>query len=171
MSLSFRKTQGLLSIGKADISTADTPPLQVLCYAEDHTGILHPVESDINGHLKISLEDIDTNAIQKTSLRDTSNTNESVSVPSDGTGTSSSVDMNGFSRASFFGISGNLTDSIIIQVSNDNSSWYDSDKSAFPNFSTGHFHATIETSARYLRATQTDTTSTATSITLNISRK
>ena len=103
----------------------------------------------------------------------TTNVNESISPGAGNTANSTAVDMDGSSQLTIFGSSTNTSDSIIVQVSHNNSTWVEHTE-YFINMSAsgGNFAVNISnTGARYFRVSQTDTLSSAFTLTVNSSKK
>lgn len=63
---------------------------------------------------------------------------------------SSSVDANSYKNIAVFGNLGNSGD-VEIQVSNDNSNWYTSDKQIYSNYSSYDLYGSFQCDARYIR--------------------
>ena len=103
----------------------------------------------------------------------TTNSNQTLTPGANGTGTSTAVDMNGFSNVQFFGNSTNTSDNIKVQFSHNNSNFFVSaEHFVNQDFSTGDYCITLaDTAARYVRITQTDTTTTAFTFQVNTSQK
>lgn len=103
----------------------------------------------------------------------TTNVNETLTPGANGTGNSTSVDMNGSSNLTIFGNSTNTSDNIKLQVSHNNSNFFvDSEHFVNFDFATGDFAIVVpNTAARYYRITQTDTTTTAFTLQVNSSKK
>ena len=81
--------------------------------------------------------------------------------------------MDGSSQLTIFGSSTNTSDSIIVQVSHNNSTWVEHTE-YFINMSAsgGNFAVNISnTGARYWRVSQTDTLTSAFTLTVNSSKK
>lgn len=103
------------------------------------------------------------------------NTVDNITAGGGGTAISSSHDMRVYERLSFFGSSTNSTDPILIEVSADNSTWYEASEyvitprtvGAVVNFSIN----ILNVAARYWRVKQTDTTTTAFTLIVNGSKK
>ena len=103
----------------------------------------------------------------------TTNVNESLAPGAGGTATSTAVDMDGSTNLTIFGSSTNATDQIVVQVSHNNSTWVEASE-YFINMSAsgGNFAVNISnTGARYFRVSQTDTLSSAFTLTVNSSKK
>jgi hypothetical protein len=100
---------------------------------------------------------------------------DNITAGGGGTAISTSQDMRVYHRLSFFGSSTNSTDPIVIEVSADNSTWYEASEyvitprtvGAVVNFSIN----ILNVAARYWRVKQTDTTTTAFTLIVNSSRK
>ncbi len=89
------------------------------------------------------------------------------------TNASTAVDLDAVRDAiTIFGNTTNTTDSITIQVSHNNSNWYDlSSEYVNPDFLTGDFGVTINSGARYLRINKENSSGASETITANISYK
>jgi hypothetical protein len=91
-------------------------------------------------------------------LRAASTNSQTVVVPSSGTFTSTTIDMNGYSKLSVMGSSSNSSDNINIVTSVDDITYYAGQESVFPNFASGTFSRVIDVGgSRYIQITQTDT--------------
>ena len=103
----------------------------------------------------------------------TTNANQTLAPGANGTATSTAVDMNGFANVQFFGNSTNTSDNIKVEFSHNNSNFFKSaEHFVNQDFSTGDYSITLaDTSARYVRLTQTDTTTTAFTLQVNTSQK
>lgn len=98
---------------------------------------------------------------------------ESASPAAGVTTNSTAADMNGFVNVAIFGNSNNTTDTINLQISNDNSTFYLAPiYFVSQNFSTGDFAINItDTAARYVRISQGNTTGSGKSLTIITSKK
>jgi len=98
---------------------------------------------------------------------------ESASPGAGVTTNSTAADMNGFVNVAIFGNSNNTTDTINLQISNDNSTFYLAPiYFVSQNFSTGDFAINItDTAARYVRISQGNTTGSGKSLTIITSKK
>jgi hypothetical protein len=97
-------------------------------------------------------------------------------VGANGTFTSSTLDMNGFSKMTMLGNSTNSSDSMRIEVSVDNVTFFKDPTVVLQDFSTGDFTAQLNNDGsagaiRYIRLTQTDTTTTAFTVQFGASRR
>jgi len=156
-SLNGKVSQG----SDTQLSTAQ----QVLVYGRDSQGNLDALKTDQQGHLEIVLGEVGTTVVIP-SIKSASTSTESITTTASGTDTSSSIDMDGFSRITFVGTITDTTDALVLQGSIDSTNWFDIE-SYFPTFTSGSvhpFHVNVPESAlRYLRLSRTDTsTSTQT---------
>ena len=102
----------------------------------------------------------------------TTNTNETLTPGSGGTGNSTAQDMNGFSQLTIFGNSSNTSDQINLQISHNGSLWYDDQAHFVSQNSSGDFVVyVVDSGARYYRITQTDTQTSAYTMVINSSKK
>lgn len=95
-------------------------------------------------------------------------------TPADGVTTNSTAaDMNGFQHVAIFGNSSNTSDPITVDVSNDNSTFYNNQGIYVnQNYSTGDFAINIENpAARYVRISQGNTTGSSKTLTIITSKK
>jgi len=100
-------------------------------------------------------------------------TSQSISVSANGTGRSNAMDMEGCSRISIYGNTGNVSDPLQLEVSDDDTNYYtDGSFFATVNFSTGDFVVHIDNAAnRYMKLFQTDTTNTAFTLLVKTSKR
>ncbi len=105
----------------------------------------------------------------------TYNTLDTLATLANGTATSTTIDMNTVTRLTFFGSSTNTSDPIIVEVSNDNATWYEASEyfvNTNPVGANVNYSVNISnTGARYWRIKQTDTTTTAFTLIVNGSKK
>ena len=114
--------------------------------------------------------------IDKVGCGDSSITATQTIAPGAGnTAISSSENMNGFSSLTFFGKSTNTSDIIQVQLSNDNTNWFEASEyfiNSNPVSGNVEFSVDIHNSAaQYWRIKQEDTLSTAFTLTVNAARK
>lgn len=103
---------------------------------------LNAIQTAIEGTVSVSAPAITTTS---------SVLKNAVSVATAITETSSSVDLNDVKKISIFGSLDDTSGSIVVEVSADNSTFYEkSDESIYIN-SNNHFHKEIDVSARYIR--------------------
>ena len=73
------------------------------------------------------------------------------------TAKSSSVDIDAYRSVCVFGSTDNLNDSVEIEVSNDNSTWFELNNQYISvDYSSGHFGLNLDISARYIRLSKTN---------------
>lgn len=135
---------------RTTIATAGTST-KLLC---DSDGILH------------------VNTLRDANVTSVTTTN----VLANGTFTSSTLDLNGFSKMTMLGNTTNTTDAMRIEVSVDNVTFFKDPTSVLYDFSTGDFTAQLNNDGsagaiRYVRLTQTDTTTTAFTVQFGASRR
>lgn len=179
---------GKISTGSA--ATASSLQ-QVVCYGRDSGGTLDALRTDASGHLEVTVDDFvkgqdvmadsfpvviasNQSAIPVTSAAaNTSNTNETLTPGSGGTGNSTTQDMDGFTNLTIFGNSTNTSDQIQVQTSHNGTTWYlNQEHYVSQQFSSGDFAVNISnTGARYYRITQTDTQTAAFTMNINSSKK
>lgn len=104
------------------------------------------------------------------------NTTNSVDTASPAAGvttTSTTADMNGFQHLTIFGNSSNTSDSIDVQTSADNSTFFKNPQHfVSQDFSTGDFAVNIVSpAAQYYRISQPNTTGSGKTLTINTSKK
>jgi len=101
-------------------------------------------------------------------------TSQTIAAPANGTATFTAADMSGHSRLSFYGNSTNSSDPLEVWVSDDNVTYY-KDATYLPqiDFITGDFAFSIDASSamEYVQIRQTDTSTTAFTITVKSSRR
>lgn len=149
----------------AQIASGGSGAQQVLLYARDSGGNLDALQVNGSGELKVTSSGGSGNT--------TTNVNEAISPGAGNTANSTAVDMDGSSQLTIFGSSTNTSDSIVVQVSHNNSTWVEHTE-YFINMSAsgGNFAVNISnTGARYWRVSQTDTLSSAFTLTVNSSKK
>ena len=159
-SMDSKITQGY----DAQIASGGSGLQQNLIYARDSGGNLDALQVNGSGELKVT---------SGSGGNSTTNVNESISPGAGNTANSTAVDMDGSSQLTIFGSSTNTSDSIIVQVSHNSSTWVEHTE-YFVNMSAsgGNFAVNISnTGARYFRVSQTDTLSAAFTLTVNSSKK
>lgn len=103
---------------------------------------LNAIQTAVEGTVSVSAPAVSTTS---------SVLKNAVSVSTAITETSSSVDLNDVKKLSIFGSLDDTSGSIVVEVSADNSTFYEkSDESVYIN-SNNHFHKEIDVSARYIR--------------------
>ncbi len=188
-SMDAKITQGY----DAQIASGGSGLQQNLMYGRDNSGNLDALKTDASGHLEITVDDFvkgqalmaasfpvvlasDQSSIPvSTAGANTSNNTDTLSPGAGGTATSTAVDMDGFTNLTIFGSSDNNADPIELELSHNNSTWV---KDSFhyiatvPNGSSVNYSVNISNSgARYWRVIQTDTLSTAFTLTVQSSKK
>ena len=116
----------------------------------------------------------DQSSIPVSSAGGNSSSSSQSATPGAGVTTNSTAaDMNGFSSVSIFGNSTNTTDSIVVQFSADNSTFYVNQQHfVTQQFSSGDFGVTIvDPGARYIRISQANTTGGSKALTIITSKK
>ena len=119
--------------------------LQVVAYGRDGAGNLDALNVDTSGHLKITVQDEE---------KDVSDANiwTAQVIANSSSATSSSIDMTLHKHILIMGNTTNTSDSIALQVSNDNTNFYSSDVFIYPNWQTGDFAYHLrDTPAKYVR--------------------
>ena len=105
----------------------------------------------------------------------TYNTLDTLAPGAGGTATSTTINMNTVAKLTFFGSSSNTTDPIVVEVSADDTNWYEASEYFVNTNTVGslvHYSVNIlEPAARYWRVKQTDTTTTAFTLIVNSSKK
>ncbi len=98
---------------------------------------------------------------------------ESASPGAGVTTTSTAADMNGFNNVAIFGTSNNLSDQLLVQISNDNSTYFTAPiYFVSQNYSTGDFALNVtDIAARYIRISQANTTGSGKALTIITSKK
>tara|TARA_Y100001938_G_scaffold5555_1_gene6957 strand:+ start:13087 stop:13932 length:846 start_codon:yes stop_codon:yes gene_type:complete len=150
--------------------------------------------TDASGHLEVAVDDFvkgqdtmansfpvviasDQSVLQIQPLRDANVTAvTTTAVGANGTFTSSSLDLNGFSKMTMLGNTTNTTDEMRLEVSVDDITFFKDPTSVLYDFTTGDFTAQLNNDGsagaiRYVRLTQTDTTTTAFSVQFGASRR
>lgn len=95
-----------------------------------------------------------------------------VTIADGATTKSSSVDVNAYKSVCIFGRTSNLTESVDIEVSADNSAWYELNNHFISvDFTSGDFGANLDVSARYVRLSKKNSSGSSESITAIISAK
>ena len=151
---------------------------QVLVYGRDSGGVLDALKTDASGHLEVVVDDFvkgqatmansfpvviasDQSTIDVQTLRDADSTAISTTpVLANGTFTSTSVDMNGFSQLTIIGNTTNLTDQMDWYYSFDDVTFFKGTQVLY-DFLTGDFAEQPNNGvggARYIRVAQTDST-------------
>ena len=93
-------------------------------------------------------------------------------VMASGNSKSSSVDVDAYRSICVFGTTDNTNDSVEIEVSNDNSTWFELNAVYVSvDYSTGHFGMNLDISARYVRLSKSNTTGSGEIISAIISAK
>lgn len=179
---------GKISTGSA---ATETTLQQILCYGRDNGGTLDALRTDSSGHLEVTVDDFvkgqdvmadsfpvviasNQSAIPVSSAgANVSSSSESASPGAGVTVNSTSADMNGFQHVAIFGNSNNTTDLINVQISADNSTFYNAPiYFVSQNYSTGDFAVNInDSAARYIRISQGNTTGSGKSLTIITSKK
>lgn len=142
-----------------------TQAQQVISYMRNSGGTLDATQSDADKHLKtVELKDAVPTAVTTTN------------VNASGTFTSSTIDLNGYSAVAMLGNTTNTTDEMRLEVSIDNSTFFKDPTSVLYDFTTGDFVASVNQNSsagaiRYIRLTQTDTTTTAFTVQFGASRR
>ena len=123
---------------------------------------LNAIQSAVEGTLSVSAPAVSTtSAVLK----------NAVSVTTATTETSSSTDLNDVKKMSIFGSLDDSTGSIVVEVSSDNSTFFEkSDETVYIN-SNNHFNKEIEVSARYIRFKYSNNSGVASVWTLHSSYK
>lgn len=187
--LDSKTTQGY----DAQIASGGNGLIQHLVYGRDASGNLDALLTDASGHLEVVVDDFvkgqalmsasfpvviasDQSAISVSSAGgNTTNVSDTLATGAGGTATSTAVDMDGSTNLTIFGSTDNTTDLVELELSHNNSTWVkDSDHyiATVPNGSSNNFSITIaNTGARYWRVIQTDTTTTAFTLTVQSSKK
>jgi hypothetical protein len=156
---------------------------QVLVYGRDSGGVLDALRTDASGHLEVVVDDFvkgqatmansfpvvlasDQSRVDVQTNRDeVTVTQSAVAVTNPNTFNSTSVDMRGYTTCTFIGNTTNSSDSISVQYSVDDTTYYKGSETVIIGM-TGDFQVTIpETGARYLRISQ-PTTSHASNMTI-----
>lgn len=84
-------TDSKISVGSNDI-TDGTNIQRVLCYVKDQSNNLHPIDSDSNGHLKITIQDIEPNITSSIKVEnEVKRSNTQITNDSSGTALSGSL--------------------------------------------------------------------------------
>jgi len=170
-----------ISKGDGDIASGGAGLQQVLCYAKDSQNNLHPIDSDTNGHLKITLQDIEPDIVasikvsQPVERDDISVTNDSTGSPllgSLGVGEyTETIDIDGYSNILVDVVSTNTTDSLELYVSSSPTSGFRKYSDLFAEMSGGILHSNTNVVPRYLRIYNPGTSIyTFTSITVFLAR-
>lgn len=95
-----------------------------------------------------------------------------VSIADGATTKSSSFDVNAYRSVCIFGRTDNTSDSIEIEVSNDNSAWYELNNHYISvDYSTGDFGLNMDISARYIRLSKSNNSGSSETINAIISAK
>lgn len=95
---------------------------------------------------------------------------DNVSVAADATSTTSSVDLGGVRRCAIFGGLGDNSANLKIQVSADDSNFFDNTEQTV-YITGGEYYKSIDLDARYIRVSYTNESGSAKDWTLNLSRK
>ena len=95
-----------------------------------------------------------------------------VTIADGATTKSSSVDVNAYKSVCIFGRTDNLTESVDIEVSADNSAWYELNNHFISvDFTSGDFGLNLDVSARFIRLSKKNSSGSSESITAIISAK
>ena len=135
---------------------------QIIVVKDSANNKLRELECDASGNLKV-IPDISSLTTQVMSA---------VSNESSGTVKSTAVDANNYRSMCAYGSTDRATGEINIEVSHDNSSWYELNNAyvAVDMFS-GNFGIQMDISARYVRLSRTNTHATTEIINAHISLK
>jgi hypothetical protein len=160
---SLASVDGKLSNGNnATISTG----LEVVAFGRDQAGNLDALNVDGQGHLLIVKDAVGDSSITAT---------QTITPGAGNPAISSSEDMNGFSALTFFGSSTNSSDTITLQLSNDNTNWFEASEYFInTNMVGGNVEFSVDianSAARYWRIRQEDTIVAAYTLTVNAARK
>jgi len=99
-----------------------------------------------------------------------STVSNAVSVADSATSTTSSVDLGGVRHCAVFGELGDMSANIVVQVSADDSTFYDNTEQTV-YISASNYYKTMEIDARYIRLKYTNSSGSAQTWTAIVSRK
>ena len=170
ISSSLTSIDGKVSSG-SDATLSDAQ--QVLAYGRDASGNVDALKVDASGHLEVIVDDVGSSVVIP-SVKSASTGTQSVTTTASGTDTSSTVDMDGFSRLTFIGSVTNSTDPIELQGSIDGTNWFAIENyyASFGTSSPYPWHINVPESAlRYFRLSRTDTTASAQTWEIRTSRR
>ncbi len=120
------------------------------------------IKTAVEGTLAVSAPTISTS---NTLLRD------AVSVADTATSTTASVDLGGVRMCAVFGSLTDVTSNIKVQVSADDSSYFDNSEQTIYVESSGDYYKTLSVDARYVKFSYTNSSGSAATWTANLSRK
>jgi hypothetical protein len=171
---------------------------QILCYGRDNQGDLEPINIDNNGHLKITINDVDetntglkiagetqlgaqvnlrvgnTGNLRTHETLERLNTTQTILIPRTQTVNSAGIDMSDYQYLAVFGDTDNTTNTeIFFEYSTDNITYYrgagDNSKIVIVG-ATGNFYASERVITRWVRISRTNTSGANETMTVNFTR-
>jgi len=149
LSVNDAAAQSSLSLINGKITTCDTSNIEVVASALPSGASTSALQTSANS----TLSDIDSKlGGTLTTSAGVSRASGNLAVASSVTSgdVSASVDANSYKNIAVFGNLGASGD-VEIQVSNDNSNWYTSDKQIYSNYSSYDLYGSFQCDARYIR--------------------
>ena len=149
-----------------------TDAQQCLVYGRDSGGVLDALKTDASGHLEVVVDDFvkgqatmansfpvvlssDQSRVDVQTNRDeVTITQSAVAVTTPNTFNSTTVDMRGYTKLSFIGVTTNTSDPINLMFSVDDTTYYTSSEIVMYDFTTGEFSYNGEVGVRYVKLQQ-----------------
>lgn len=133
---------------------------QCLIYGRDNSGNLDALNTDTQGHLKITIQDEEKDISLDTIWNP-------IFIPNGSSTVSNTIDMTNYKHLLIMGNTTNTNEQLFLQYSNDDITYFNSDVYIYANYNNGDFSYTLNnTPAKYIRITKDNNSGSTETISL-----